>query len=93
MSYQLNAYHYLRALFEYVEDWNSWDNIIEATEKTFWNKKREIRVDVTGVLKHLVESVMHELPNSIAVRLYHHTTSHCGTLRQLGFIHDIIIPL
>lgn len=44
MSYQLNAYHYLRALFEYVEDWNSWDNIIEATEKTFWNTGKNATV-------------------------------------------------
>ena len=35
MTYQMRAYQYIKAMFEYVNNWHDWDDIIEATEKTF----------------------------------------------------------
>ena len=45
MTYQMRAYLYIKAMFDYVNDWCDWDNIMEATEKTFWHTGKQASVE------------------------------------------------
>src|SRR5690606_40711172 len=44
-------------------------------EHAFRDENREIRILMTGFLKHPVKFTLHLLPNSITVGLDHHTAS------------------
>lgn len=45
MTYQMRAYQYIKAMFQYVNDWHDWDDIMNATEKTFWNTGKHAVVE------------------------------------------------
>ena len=45
MTYQMRAYLYIKAMFEYVNDWHNWNDIMEATEKTFWHTGKQATVE------------------------------------------------
>jgi hypothetical protein len=45
MTYQMRAYQYIKAMFEYVNDWHDWNDILEATEKTFWHTGKHASVE------------------------------------------------
>ena len=64
-----------------------------ATKEGFRNKNREIGVGMACIFKHLVQLTLHFLPNRISVGLDHHTTAHGGVLRQVRFLHNVVIPL
>lgn len=44
MGYQMHAYQYIKAMFEYVVDWYNWNSVMEATEKTYWNTGKSAEV-------------------------------------------------
>ena len=64
-----------------------------AREERFWNQQWEIGVLNAGLLEHAVQDVLHLFPNRIAVRLDHHAAAHVRLLCQVGFHHQLIIPL
>jgi len=57
------------------------------------NKKREIRVAMSGRAKHGVEMALHVFPNAVTPRTDHHATAHIGRLRQFGGANHLLIPL
>lgn len=44
MTYQMRAYQYIKAMFDYVDNWYNWNSIMEATEKVFWNTGKHAKV-------------------------------------------------
>ena len=57
------------------------------------DEQREIGVLYARCLEHLVELGLHLLPDSIAVRLDNHTAAHRSNLCQVGFHHQVVVPL
>lgn len=45
MTYQMRAYLYIKAMFDYVRDWHDWNSVMEATEKTFWHTGKQASVE------------------------------------------------
>ena len=45
MTYQMRAYFYIKAMFEYVNNWRDLDDIIEATDKVFWHTGKQASVE------------------------------------------------
>ena len=45
MTYQMRAYLYIKAMFEYVNDWHDWNDIIDATDKVFWHTGKQASVE------------------------------------------------
>lgn len=43
--YQMNAFHYIIAIYDYINNWYNWDDIIEATEKVFWHTGKSASVE------------------------------------------------
>ena len=62
-------------------------------KERLWYQQREISIDVSCVLEHLVKYMLHLFPYCIAIRLYHHATPHCRLLGKVGFYYQFIIPL
>lgn len=46
MTYQMRAYLYIKAMFGYVNNWCNWDDVMEATEKTFLHTGKHASVEV-----------------------------------------------
>lgn len=44
MTYQMRAYQYIKTVFDYVDNWYSWDSILTATEKVFWDTGKHVEV-------------------------------------------------
>jgi len=55
--------------------------------------KREVRVDVPGVLEQFVETALHLLPDRVPGGLDHHATAHVAVVGQSGLFHDVEVPL
>ena len=64
-----------------------------AAEERFWNEKREVGVLYTCFLEHTVKFVLHFFPNCITVGLDNHTASNRRLLCEIGFDHELIVPL
>ena len=62
-------------------------------EERLRNEKREICVLMPCFLEFPVQNMLHLFPDCIAVRLDYHTSSDCGTLRQISLHHKVVIPL
>ena len=45
MTYQMRAYLYIKTMFEYVNNWRDWNDIIEATDKVFWHTGKQASVE------------------------------------------------
>jgi len=45
MQYQMRAYLYIKAMFEFVNDWCDWNDILSATEKTFFKTGKHAVVE------------------------------------------------
>ena len=69
-------------------------NVLSLTTKErLRDKKREICILHTSLLEHLIQLLLHLLPDSIAVRFDYHTTTYCRLLCEISLHHEIIVPL
>ena len=64
-----------------------------TAEERLRNEKREICVLMSCFLEHLVEDILHLLPDGISVRLDYHTSSDCRALCQVCLYYKVVIPL
>lgn len=44
MGYQMHAYQYVKAMFDYVKDWYDWDSVIDAVDKVAWHVGKHAEV-------------------------------------------------
>ena len=64
-----------------------------AAQERFRNQQGEVGVLSASLLKHLVKLLLHLLPDSIAIRLDHHTSAYGRLLCHIGLYNQIIEPL
>ena len=57
------------------------------------DEQREISILDTQTLEVGIENRLHLLPYRIAIRLNNHTSAHRSCLRQVGFHHQVVVPL
>ena len=62
-------------------------------EVALGNEKREVRIDVAGVLEHLVQHILHALPYGKPVRLNDHAALDVAVLSEVGLHHQFVVPL
>ena len=62
-------------------------------EETLGDEHREICVLYTCLLKHLVELLLHLLPDGVAVWFDDHTTAYWRQFSEVGFHYQVVIPL
>ena len=48
---------------------------------------------MSGLLEHVVERALHQLPNGVAMRLDDHTTAHGRVIRELCLNDKLVVPL
>jgi hypothetical protein len=61
-------------------------------EKTLRNEQREVGVLVPRVLEHLIQGLLHLLPDGIAVGPDDHAPAHRTVVRQLCARDDLVVP-
>ena len=64
-----------------------------AAEEALRNQKREVSVDMSGFLEHIVELTLHLFPDRISVGLDHHTAAHSALFGEIGLHDQLVIPL
>ena len=64
-----------------------------AAEERLRDEERKICIHMSCFLEHLVEHLVHLLPDSITVRLDHHTASYCRALCKIRLHNKVVIPL
>ena len=62
-------------------------------EEGLGNEEREVGVLVSRLLEHLVQRIVHLLPDGVAVGFDDHATADGGVFRQPGFHHQVVVPL
>ena len=64
-----------------------------TAEVRLWDKQWEVGILHTSLLEHSVKHALHLFPDSIAVRLDHHTATHSRLLCEVGLYNQVVIPL
>ena len=62
-------------------------------EERLWDEQWEVCVLCTSFLKHLVELLLHLLPDSVTIRLNYHTATYSTLLCQVGLNYQVVKPL
>ena len=62
-------------------------------EERLGDEEREVGVLMPRLLEHLVQRIVHLLPDGIAVGFDHHAAAHGRILGQPGFHHQVVVPL
>ena len=64
-----------------------------AREERLGDKEREIGILVSRLLEHLIECLVHLLPDGITIGFDHHTAAHGRIFGQAGLHNQVVIPL
>ena len=64
-----------------------------TAQERFGNQQGEVGVLSTCLLEHLVQLLLHLLPNGVAIGFDDHTSTYGRLLCQVGFNYQIVIPL
>ncbi len=61
--------------------------LLLGLEKALGHEQWEVRIQVTGVFKHLVKGLLHLLPNAVTIGLNYHTSPHIRVLGQVSLFY------
>ena len=64
-----------------------------TAEERLRYQQGEVGVLGACLLEHLVQLLLHLLPNGIAIGLDYHTSTHGRLLCQVSLYHQIVVPL
>ncbi len=70
----------------------AFDVLCLAPKEALRDEQREVRVAMSRLLEHVIESALHALPDAVAVRPNDHAAADRRIVGKLGAEHDLVVP-